>query len=56
MQFTSSSGLTIGKVIFQKDSQAEQPSTSAASYREGEMACRPERKTMICMPLAITMS
>ena len=56
MVFTSSRGLTIGKVIFQKDSQAVQPSTSAASYREGDMACSPVRKMIIWMPLAMTMS
>ena len=52
MQLTSSNGLTIGKVIFQKDSHAEQPSTSAASYRDGEIDCNPVRNTIICMPLA----
>jgi len=56
MMLTISRGETIGKVIVQKASHFEQPSTSAASYRLRGTFCRPERKTTIWMPLAITMS
>ena len=40
-------GESIGSVIFQKISHAVAPSTSAASYKEPDMVCKPERNRRI---------
>ena len=49
-------GLIMGKVTFQKFSQPVAPSMVEASYREGDMVCRPARKMRICTPEAMVMS
>ena len=53
--FTRIIGLIIGKVIFQKFSQAVAPSMLDASYREGAMDCSPARNIRICTPEAVMM-
>ena len=47
---TSTTGLIIGKVIFQKFSQPVAPSMEEASYKEGEMPCRPAKNMRIWTP------
>ena len=52
---TSTTGLIIGKVIFQKFSQPVAPSMEEASYKEGEMPCRPVSYTHLRLtPTIIT--
>ena len=43
-------GLTMGKVIFQKDSHLVAPSTSEASKRAGDIVCKAARNINICTP------
>ena len=53
MEYTALStimGESMGKVIFQKDSQAVAPSIFAASYSAGEMPMMPEMNSRICKP------
>ena len=49
-------GVIMGKVTFQKDSQAVAPSMEAASYTLRGMDCSAARKITVCTPESITIS
>ena len=51
-QHTRNRGEIVGKVIFQSDSHAVQPSIAAASYELFGIVCSPDRKMMIWIPEA----
>ena len=55
IRFARMNGLTYGKVIFQKYSQAVAPSIWAASLADGGMFWSAARNRSICMPELQTM-